>query len=519
LRLRLRAKIAAAVFAVMSLLAAGAAQRAQAQTFTVVHSFTRSDGSGPMAGLLLDAAGNLYGTTLEGGTFDEGTVFKVDPSGNETVLHNFTSSNGAGAYPLGGLVMDAAGNLYGTTQFGGSSNDGTVFKLDTSGNETVLHSFADYDGGNPGAGLIMDAAGNLYGTTRQGGLLEAGTVFKLDTSGTETVLYSFGSFGDGAHPAPALIMDKAGNLYGTTVQGGTAFNGTVFKLDISGNETVLHSFTGNDGGSPLAALVMDAAGNLYGTTNQGGANGSGTVFELGTSGTETVLHSFAKTGGDGWSPVGSLVMDAAGKLYGTTQFGGADGGAGNGAGSVFKLDTSDNETVLHSFGSSGDGANPVADLIMDKAGNLYGTTVGGGANGYGTVFKLTFSVPFTSFTASLAIVPPGFRLNGAFTTGPGAAPIDLATQDLTLKVGTYTVTIPAGSFRAHPKGSFTYAGAIDGARLEIRIAAAGADAYKIRVEASRVHLTTLTNPVPVTLTFGNNTGTAEVTAEFHPRPD
>lgn len=254
----------------------------QGQTFTVLHSFTGStaDGANPTAGLVRDPAGNLYGTTAFGGltncsVFGDvgcGTVFKLDPSGNETVLHMFTGADGA--FPAGGLLMDAAGNLYGTTVNGGSAGFcrnfgcGTVFKLDPSGNFTVLHAFVESsDGGNPTAGLIIDAAGNLYGTAGFGGDFGPGAVFKLDASGNETTLHSF-SGPDGREPSAPLIMDAGGNLYSTTFRGGAADLGNVFKLDPSGNLTVLHDFTGlADGGNPAAGLIMDAAGNLYGTTN------------------------------------------------------------------------------------------------------------------------------------------------------------------------------------------------------------------------------------------------------------
>jgi uncharacterized repeat protein (TIGR03803 family) len=263
----------------------------------------------------MDTAGNLYGTTQNGGSgggcsFGCGTVFKLAPAGNETVLHSFTGSPGDGGRPVAGLIMDTAGNLYGTTAEGGSgtctvingvpvSGCGTVFKLDPAGNETVLHSFT---GGSDGiqalAALIMDQAGNLYGTTELGGSFGFGTVFKLDPSGNETVLHTFTGGNDGATPFFAgLIMDTAGNLYGTTFNGGASGYGTVFELDTAGNETVLHSFTGSpgDGASPPAALIMDKAGNLYGTTLIGGASGFGTVFKLTVQtpqqATQTIINS------------------------------------------------------------------------------------------------------------------------------------------------------------------------------------------------------------------------------------
>jgi uncharacterized repeat protein (TIGR03803 family) len=255
----------------------------------------------------MDATGNLYGTTGFGGASNAGTVFKLDPSGNKTVLYSFKGGSD-GDVPVAGLIMDAAGNLYGTTEDGGSSNCsfgcGIVFELDPAGNETVLHSFTGSpgDGGRPVAGLIMDTAGNLYGTTAEGGsgtctvingipVSGCGTVFKLDPAGNETVLHSFTGGSDGIQALAALLMDAAGNLYSTTELGGSFGSGIVFKLDPSGNETLLHTFTGgNDGAAPLfASLIMDTAGNLYGTTQNGGGSsnctvGCGTVFKLDTAG-------------------------------------------------------------------------------------------------------------------------------------------------------------------------------------------------------------------------------------------
>jgi uncharacterized repeat protein (TIGR03803 family) len=302
--------------------------------------------------------------------------------------------------------------MYGTTFEGGASTQGTVFKLDATGKETVLYSFAGADGANPTAGLVQDGAGNFYGTTDNGGssgcgaVGGCGVVFKLDTTGKETVLYSFTNAADGATPVGGVIMDTAGNLYGTTYNSPSGC-GTVFKVDTTGKETVLHSFTNcftslanSDGGEPYAGLVMDQAGNLYGTTVIGGSSGWGTVFKVDETGNETVLHSFSNVGTDGAFPYGGLVRDKAGNLYGTTAFGGPF------YGTVFKVDTTGKETVLHSFTNSAVAAEPYAGLVMDKAGNLYGTTLIGGSSGHGTVFKLnnttlSKSPTLTSLTSSL----------------------------------------------------------------------------------------------------------------------
>jgi uncharacterized repeat protein (TIGR03803 family) len=387
---------------VVLLLPVAASQAAGAQTYTysVVYSFAGApnDGSDPTAGLVLDGQGNLYGTTYAGGSAGYGTVFKLDPTGKESVLHSFAGLGGGdGANPYAGLALDAQGDLYGTTANGGDAacrkgGCGTVFKVDASGNETVLYSFrlAGKDGAFPRADLLLDAQGNLYGTTFRGGAHGTGTVFTVDTTGNEAALFSFNEFsGVGDSPHAGLIWGAQGSLYGTTELGGcrcpSGF-GTIFTVDTFGNETVLYRFGGSpDGANPLARLVLDAQGNLYGTTWRGGTSGDGTVFRLDASGKETVLYSF--TGKSGLAPYGDLVLDSAGNLYGTTTRGGA-----HSLGTVFKVDAVGNETVLHSFtGKNGDGAVPYAGLAMDSQGNLYGTTSRGGARGFGTVFKLTTS--------------------------------------------------------------------------------------------------------------------------------
>jgi uncharacterized repeat protein (TIGR03803 family) len=361
---------------------------AQGQTFTVLYSFMGGpDGRFP-SGVVRDNAGNLYGTTSSGGAFTYyGTVFKLDTTGNETVLYSFTGG-ADGAQPEAGVIEDAAGNLYGTTVFGGDLNLGTVFKLDNTGKETVLHSFTGgADGAQPVTGVILDKAGDLYGTTPFGGTDTCfdgcGTVFKLDKTGKETVLYSFMDGADGSVPEAGLVRDAAGNLYGTTSFGGTdtCFDGcgTVFKLDKTGKETVLYSFTGGaDGAQPYAGVILDKAGNLYGTTDGGGDLSLGTVFKLNRAGKKTVLYSF--TGApDGLSPLAGVIGDAAANLYGTTALGGivtCDGDIG--CGTVFKRDKTGNETVLYAFTGGADGKLPAAPLIRDAAGNLYGAAEYGG---------------------------------------------------------------------------------------------------------------------------------------------
>ncbi|HEV2380969.1 MAG TPA: choice-of-anchor tandem repeat GloVer-containing protein [Terriglobia bacterium] len=405
--------VLAAATVILPMLATKGTAQGNALRYTVFHTFSDADGDRLQGGLIRDGGGNLYGTTVAGGNGGDcinyfgggcGVVFKLDPSGNETVLYNF-SGGADGAYPYAGLVRDAAGNLYGTTLYGGNTSScvdgcGAVFKVDPAGNETVLHTFTGGgDGGAPYAGLILDGAGNLYGTTYGGGPYGDGTVFKLDPSGNETVLYGFTGGADGGVPYAGLILDPAGNLYGTTSEGGILSYcfpgvfipgcGVVFKLDPAGKETVLYKFTGGaDGASPVAALILDAAGNLYGTAGEGGnktglcySEGCGVVFKLDPAGKETVLHEFI--GKDGANPAGGLIRDSAGNLAGTTYNGGSYR-----SGVLFELDQKDNETVLHQFGQPEDGANPSAGLLQDPAGNLYGTTVNGDDGSVVFKFKL-----------------------------------------------------------------------------------------------------------------------------------
>jgi uncharacterized repeat protein (TIGR03803 family) len=249
-------------------------------------------------------------------------VFKLTPTGQETVLHSFAGGSNDGAYPLGGVIIDASGNLYGTTQNGGASGKGVVFRLSPKGRETVLYSFTGgSDGGSPNAGLTRDANGNLYGTAVSGGV-GAGVVFKVSPRGKETVLYSFTGGNDGANPVADLIRDANGNLYGTTFAGGADGKGVVFKLSPRGREVVLHSFAGGiDGAYSESGLLTDANGNLYGVTLDGGGDNNGVVFKLTPRGRETVLYSFTGRS-DGGTPQSVLIMDTNGNLYGTTVQGG-----------------------------------------------------------------------------------------------------------------------------------------------------------------------------------------------------
>lgn len=405
---------------VVSVAALLATPSMQGQTYTVLYSFTGTNGDGafPRAGLAMDAKGNLYGATENGGTgtcvesyrHDGcGTVFMIDPSGQETVLYSFPKKFPGGAYPDAGIMRDIDGILYGTTSAGGRINGGTVFELRSNGKE-LAYGFPDATGGSVPNGLSRNPAGGLFGTTAAGGDLTCnapngcGTVFELDPTGAETVLYTFTGGTDGSVPSGAtpggLAMDPAGNLYGTTSQGGDAncvvngsSCGTVFALDTAGNKTVLHAFTGypKDGALPSGGLLRDQLGDLFGTTIAGGAHGYGSVFKLNAQNKQSILYSFLGHA-DGQYPNAGVVRDNAGSVYGTTSAGGdhtCSVHGSKGCGVLFKLALDGTETALHTFaGSPTDGANPQG-LVHDAAGNYYGTTYYGGAFGYGTVFKIT----------------------------------------------------------------------------------------------------------------------------------
>jgi uncharacterized repeat protein (TIGR03803 family) len=378
-------------------------------TEKVLHSFKGgTDGASPSAGLI-ELAGTLYGTTKYGGgstlgglTACCGTVFKITTAGSESVLHRFVGGTD-GAFPQAGLV-GVGGTLYGTTSgstFGeagnGPSSSGTVFKITTSGVESVLHRFAGPpDGEQPDAGVI-DVDGTLYGTTVYGGDSKncgrgCGTVFAITTSGKERVLYSFKAGEDGANPDAGLV-DIGGALYGTTFGGGragcaTSGCGTVFAVTTSGKERVLYRFTGakGDGAWPSAGLAS-VSGSLYGTNVRGGHGqycdgiGCGTVFKI-EAGKETILHRFPDSAGDGLNPSAGLI-ELDGKLYGTTSEGVA------GAGTVFEITTSGAERIIHTFdGGPSDGSNPLAGLV-EVGSTLYGTTYYGGSSDVGTVFSIS----------------------------------------------------------------------------------------------------------------------------------
>lgn len=377
----------------------GASQqiRAASSHYHVLYDFHGSDGARPVANLLA-VRGILYGTTSEGGTHGlspkNGVVFRITTSGQERVLHDFGPMRHDGNYPQAGLIA-VDGILYGTTGLGNPQNTGTVYSITTDGVEHVIYGF----GGSGPAGIgpaanLINVNGALYGTTLSGGYADVGIAFRVTTSGQEKNIHEFGHpfKTDGQVPA-APLLDVNGALYGTTYDGGIYYrgqcgsapcpgDGTVFKLN-GGKVHILHSFGhGSDGLNPVAGLI-DVNGTFYGTTALGGQNSDcGTVFSISATGTERVLHSFGTSSNDGCQPAAPLI-EVGGTLYGTTEY----GGAYNHGGTVFSIETTGSEQVLHSFGNGSDGKNPAAGLCYLN-GVLYGSTENGGTGHYGTLFVL-----------------------------------------------------------------------------------------------------------------------------------
>jgi len=458
---------------------------------SILFSFNGSNGANPNSGLIADAKGNFYGTTVAGGVFGlYGTVYELSPASGGgwtySLLYEFGNVSGDGNQPLGGLIFDAAGNLYGTTSTGGSANGGTVYELSPTGSgtwtEKVLYSLGSAvgDGVTPKRGsLVMDSKGNLYGTAYVGGAHNVGAVFELSPGSggtwTEKVLYSFGASNvDGSGPKGGVILDAAGNLYGTTYGGGGVNGqGTVYELSPgtggTWTETVIHSFNDAnlvDGANPYAGVILDAQGNLYGTTYSGGGFALGAVYELSPTAsgvwTEQILHSFTGglTNGDGDYPVGGLTFDAAGNLYGTTSAGGIPN-----VGTVFEVSRIAGvwqERVVYTFANvQSDGSGPYDAPIFDAAGNLYGTTSAGGSNSFGldgTIFEIAgvvtaapqFSPPggaySTAQTVSLSDATAGaamyYSINGSLVSTKYTAPIKVSASEIITAIAV-TNTLPA----------------------------------------------------------------------------
>jgi uncharacterized repeat protein (TIGR03803 family) len=365
-----------------------------------------SAGSFAAGGPVVGPEGELYGMTQRGGSGCTtkgrfagcGVAYRLAADGVYTVLHQFNGTDGQ--QPTGELVRDAAGNLYGVTSFGGRARMcpifggcGVAFKLAPDGTFTLLHAFqGGLDPAYPFGGMIADAAGNLYGATSEGcfhrNVRGYGCIYKIAPDGTLSVLHRFQNGADGSDPSGPLVLDPAGNLYGVTDIDNTANRGNVFKIAPDGTFTVLHDFTGAPGdvGGPSSGIIRDAAGTIYGVSDDGGAFNAGAVFSLAADGTERVLHSFAG-GSDGRYPESGLTIDGAGNLYGVTTEGGSSGCAGRGCGIVYRISPDGKERILHVFHAV-HGKLPVAKLAFDAQGNLQGTVTLGGGNGFGMVFKI-----------------------------------------------------------------------------------------------------------------------------------
>lgn len=500
-----------------------ATQALRAQSLIDIYSFQGGDvGGNPAAGVLVDIAGDLYGTTSSGGTYGLGTVFKVDKNGNHSVLYSFQGSPD-GASPQSPLVEDSMGNLYGTTAFGGTGNCtdggivpgcGTVFKIDSSGHETVMHNFSGgSDGESPLAGLVLDSSGKLYGSTSRSTGIGTGTLFEIDLNGKETVLHAFVGYpDDGGNPQDRLILDSSGNIYGATAWGGsglcTVFGqklgcGTIFELDPTGKETLLYEFGPEELSlEPVApgALSRDSQGNLYFVTRGGGLYGKGGIFRLDTSGNLSGLYGF--TGGnDGENPKG-LVLDNAGNFYGI-----AEGGAGGG-GTLFTLGAP-GFTLLYSFPQGAGGSFPQG-ITGDAAGHLFGTTLAGGLSGCapepgcGLIFELIANSTFR-VAPILAVVPNStsvltsesllvtITVSGS-ATGPtptGAVILiggNYQSAETALNGGTAAIIIPAGSLAP---GS-------DDLTVTYTPDAAASQAYTIASGAAVVSVTTVSYSMTAT---------------------
>lgn len=357
----------------------------QAQTFATLYRFAGgSDGDGPFASVFQDPAGNLYGTTVYGGDlncnapYGCGVVYELAADGTETVLHNFSGPDGM--WPFTPVIRDSKGNIYGAIYSGGANYYGAVFQIDTAGKYKVLYNFSGgSDGCYPFQGLVRDEAGNLYGTTAGcgSGELGNGTIFKLDRASNFTVLHIFTrGTSDGGHPDYGhLSIDKSGNLYGVTLWGGAYDEGVLYKLSKDGTFTVLHSFVGSrsDGCNPYGSVVRDETGNLYGTTSGCDSHNYGDIWKVSQKGSETILHSFAGGKSDGCGLQTGVTLDSKGNLYGTTAWCGA-----HNEGTLYELSAKGKFTLLHSFRNDANGRNPWGEVLRSADGTLFGVTYGDG---------------------------------------------------------------------------------------------------------------------------------------------
>ena len=458
-------------------------QGAFAQAFKVLHAFAGPDGSNPEARMVQGADGNLYGTAAFGGLpggcpdlFGCGVIFKIDAAGNYTVLHSMTPAQGG---QLRGLVQAPDGFLYGIASRYGSgppggcgftNSCGTLFRIDSAGNFTLLHSFGTTDAPNPTGGLLIGSDGLLYGTT-------VTSIYRADTAGNVTTLHTFDDAQEGNNLNGPLIEDAQGNFYGTAREGGLngcflspdpdQTCGTVFKMDASGAVTVLHYFGTGLEFKPAGELVRGPDGLLYGVT-AGGAFTSlgGAAFKIDEAGNYQAIHVFntAGYGPEGMHPEAALLRSVSGSLYGTNTLDGLPIFSSNVEGTLFRMDTNGAVTVLHTFRGT-DGATPFAGLVEASDGNLYGTTFLGGAADKGTIFRINPRAP--SSVAAFSFSPNPVR-QGQTTTATvtlsrpapaGGARVDISNTNAALVTAPQFVTVPAGmrqaTFAARASQSFT----------------------------------------------------------------
>jgi uncharacterized repeat protein (TIGR03803 family) len=455
---------------VCAILATGvaAAIALQAQTFTTLYSFGGADGALPWAALVQGTNGDLYGTTVQGGAAFEGTVFKVTTSGALTTLYTFCSQSGCpdGGDPYNDALIQATnGDFYGTTGlYGGNGQGGTVFRMAPDGKLATIYSFCSQsgctDGDGPAAGLVQAASGYLYGTTNEGGLNGEGAVFKITPGGTLTTLYSFcaqSDCTDGAFPYSVLTQATNGYLYGTTENGGANASGTVFKITPSGTLTTVYSFCSEGNPEPQAVCAEDGVltsglvegpnGELWGTAQNLGTGTYGAIFEITLSGTLSELYSFcgpsACTGGI--APSAGLVRATDGNFYGTTFGGGA-----NAHGTIFEITPAGTLTTLYSFCSQAgcpDGSSPAAALVQDTNGDLYGTTLYGGAHNVGAVFSLSVGLgPFVKTLPISGKTGAAVEILGTALTGTTSVTFNGTEAAFTVVSPTeITTTVPAGA--------------------------------------------------------------------------
>lgn len=428
------------------------AQTPRTATFTSLASFDKTNGNEPNHTALIQATdGNLYGVTSYGGANGSGAVFRVSTSGTLDLVYSFCSlaSCADGENPYTSLVQISNGDLYGATYSGGASNNGTLFKITTSGSLTTLYNFCSLaacaDGSGPEGQLAVDAAGDLYGTATNGGANNFGTVFKYSTKGVLTTLHSF-SGADGEYPQGGLTA-VGGVFYGTAEDGGANGFGTVFKITAAGAETTLHSFAGAADGYYPHGWLVDAGGTFYGTTfgtSGSGANSWGTVFKMTAAGTVTTLYSFCSLAGcaDGSAPTAGLMQATDGNLYGVTDVGGA-----NNDGTIYELTLKEVLTTLHSFDST-DGYGPQGALLQDTNGDFYGLTEFGGGSGDGTVFSLATGLKAfvtLELTSGKAGTKVGILGDGFSSSSVVKFDGVTATTVTLTEPGLLTATVPAGA--------------------------------------------------------------------------